>query len=85
MSCQRSEAEENARRALAERAVPLLPGRLFATAPETAQVLRSDERTVRRALERGDIPGFRVGQHWRVPVAWLREQAGLGGGDAATA
>ena len=63
----------------------LPPGRLFATAPETAQVLRSDERTVRRALEAGQIPGFRVGVTWRVPVAWLREHAGLGSDGAPAA
>jgi excisionase family DNA binding protein len=63
----------------------LPPGRLFATAPETAQLFRSDERTIRRALERGEIPGFRVGQHWRVPVAWLRQQAGLDGDGAPAA
>jgi len=60
---------------------PALPaGRLFATAPEAAKVLRSDARTLRRALAAGTIPGFRVGATWRIPVAWLREQAGLGDG-----
>jgi hypothetical protein len=61
-------------------ATALPPDRLFATAPETAQVLRSDERTVRAALEAGQIPGFKVGVTWRVPVSWLREQAGLDSG-----
>lgn len=60
----------------------VLPRRLFATAPETAAILRTDERTVYRALAAGVIPGTRVGTVWRIPVAWLREQAGLGG-DAA--
>jgi excisionase family DNA binding protein len=58
-------------------------GRLFATTPEAAQVLRTDERTLRRALEAGQVPGFRVGVTWRIPVAWLREQAGLGDGAPA--
>jgi excisionase family DNA binding protein len=58
-------------------------GRLFATAPEAAKVLRTDERTLRRALEAGQVPGFRVGVTWRIPVAWLREQAGLGDGAPA--
>ena len=60
----------------------MLPRRLFATAPETAAILRTDERTVYRALAAGAIPGTRIGTVWRIPVAWLREQAGLRGGDA---
>jgi hypothetical protein len=84
MSHQRSEAAEHGHQLRwAEGVLP--QGRLFATAPETAQVLRSDERTVRRALEAGQIPGFRVGVTWRVPVAWLREQAGLGSGSEPAA
>jgi excisionase family DNA binding protein len=60
-------------------------GRLFAKVPEAAELLRMDERTVRRALVAGQIPGFRVGATWRVPVAWLREQAGLGSDGAPAA
>jgi excisionase family DNA binding protein len=60
-------------------------GGLFADVPETAAVLRYDARTVRRAIEAGEIPAVRAGDRWRVPTAWLREQARLGGGDAASA
>jgi excisionase family DNA binding protein len=63
----------------------LPPGRLFATAPEAAEILRADPRTVRRALEAGEIPGLRVGGRWRIPVAWLRQQAGQGGDSAPAA
>jgi excisionase family DNA binding protein len=49
--------------------------RLFATVNETAAITRYDPRTVRRAIERGEMPGIKVGVTWRVPVAWLREQA----------
>lgn len=59
--------------------------RLFATAPETAGVLHLDHRTVLRGLEAGEIPGFKVGRVWRVPTAWLREQATLGGATKASA
>jgi excisionase family DNA binding protein len=58
---------------------------LFADVPETAAVLRYDARTVRRAIEAGEIPAVRAGERWRVPTAWLREQARLGGSDAASA
>src|SRR5437016_2683138 len=84
MTSHRSEAAERGHQLhWAEGVLPA--GRLFATAPETAAVLRADERTVRRALEAGQIPGFRCGATWRIPVAWLREQAGLGGGGAPAA
>ena len=56
-------------------ALAALDGKLFTGVPETATVIDADQRTVRRALEAGEIPGVRIGQRWRIPVAWLREQA----------
>lgn len=41
-----------------------------------AHITGRDQRTVRRAIEAGRIPGQKVGSRWVVPVAWLREQAG---------
>jgi excisionase family DNA binding protein len=54
-----------------------LDGKLFAEVPEVAELLRNDVRTVRRAIERGEIPAIRTGQRWRVPTSWLRQAAGL--------
>ena len=54
-----------------------LGDRLFADVPETAALLRIDERTCRRSIERGEIPAIRTGQRWRVPTSWLRSAAGL--------
>jgi len=54
-----------------------LDGKLFATVPEAAVVLRSDPRSVRRSIAAGDIPCTRVGPRSLVPVKWLREAAGL--------
>ena len=54
-----------------------LSGRLFASVPEAAIVLRSDQRAVRRGIAAGDIPATAVGRVWRVPVSWLRQVAGL--------
>ncbi len=54
-----------------------LEGKLFATVPETAAVLRSDPRSVRRSIAAGDIPSTPVGPRRLVPVAWLRKAAGL--------
>lgn len=61
-----------ARNVLAE-----LEGKLFATVPEAAAVLRSDVRSVRRSIAAGDIPAQPVGPRKLVPVAWLRRAAGL--------
>jgi excisionase family DNA binding protein len=62
--------------------------RMFTTVPVVAQLLDLDERTVRRGIERGQLPGLRVGSAIRVPVAELLRLAGLDGtqgsnGDAA--
>jgi excisionase family DNA binding protein len=54
-----------------------LDGQLFADVPEVAQLLRSDVRTIRRAIAAGEIPAIRTGQRYRVPTKWLREAAGL--------
>ena len=51
-------------------------GRLFATVPEAAAILRYDVRTVRRAIAAGEIPAVRVGATYRIRVSWLRKQAG---------
>lgn len=54
-----------------------LKDKLFATVPETAVVLRSDVRSVRRAIAAGEIPAQAVGPRKLVPTAWLRKAAGL--------
>lgn len=54
-----------------------LEGKLFATVPEAAVVLRSDVRSVRRSIAAGDIPATPVGPRKLVPVTWLRQAAGL--------
>jgi excisionase family DNA binding protein len=53
-----------------------LDGYDFASVPETAAVLRVDDRTVRRRVADGTIPATRVGAEYRIPVRWLREAAG---------
>lgn len=54
-----------------------LSGKIFASVPEVAGIIGRDERTVRKCVESGSIPGQKFGANWSVPVAWLREQAGL--------
>jgi excisionase family DNA binding protein len=69
----------------AEAALDRLKGRLFATTTEVAAILGYDPRTIRRAIEAGEIPSVQAGSTRRVPVSWIREQARLGsdGPDAA--
>jgi hypothetical protein len=54
-----------------------LDGKLFASVPEVAVILRSDVRSVRRSIAAGDIPCIPVGPRKLVPVAWLQKAAGL--------
>ena len=54
-----------------------LAGKLFADIPAVADILGRDERTVRHAAEKGEIPAKKVGARWLVPTAWIREQAGI--------
>lgn len=61
----------------AQAALGRLGDRLFATTTEVAAILRYDGRTVRKAIEAGDIPAVRAGSTWRVPTAWLRAQIGV--------
>ena len=61
----------------AEAVLDKLSGQLFASVPEVALVLRSDPRSVRRAIAAGDIPCIPVGPRKLVPVTWLRQAAGI--------
>jgi len=63
--------------AAARDVIDRLDGQLFASVPEAATVLRSDPRSVRRAIAAGDIPAQPVGPRKLVPVSWLRKAAGL--------
>jgi excisionase family DNA binding protein len=79
--------EQEAAQMLSDHVIP--PGRLFVSVPEASAILGLDRegRTVRKAIEAGEIPAVRVGPQWRIPVAWIREQARLSaaaaGGPAA--
>ena len=65
------------RQAAARDVLADLEGKLFASVPEAAVVLRSDPRSVRRSIEAGDIPCTPVGPRKLVPVTWLRKAAGI--------
>ena len=67
----------------ARAALERLDGKLFATTSECAAVLRYDARTVRAAIEGGEIPHVKYGSTYRIPVSWILEKAGLGGGNPA--
>ena len=65
-------ASKQAREVLAD-----LEGKLFATVPEVAVILRSDVRSIRRAIAAGEIPAQPVGRRKLVPVLWVRHVARL--------
>lgn len=62
----------------AQQALDRLKGRLFASTTETAAIFGYDARTIRKAIEAGEIPSVQAGRDRRIPVAWIREQARLG-------
>jgi excisionase family DNA binding protein len=49
----------------------------FHTVNETAQVLRTDRKTVYEAIARKEIPAVRIGRVLRVPSAWLKRAAAM--------
>lgn len=54
-----------------------LRGRLFVSVPEAAaEVFRLDERTVRRAIADGQVPGVKVGNKTLIPVPKLLAMLG---------
>jgi excisionase family DNA binding protein len=63
---------------------PLVAG-TFTSIRQAARILRLSPQTVRRALCRGELPGFKVGRQWRVfldPPRWLARAEGRGAGCA---
>ncbi len=52
--------------------------RTLLTVPEVAEILRMHSVTVYRFVQRGVIPGFKVGNTWRISKAsldrWLLEE-----------
>jgi excisionase family DNA binding protein len=50
---------------------------MFTTVPVVAKLMDLDERTVRRGIERGEIPAVRVASATRIPVTALLRLAGL--------
>lgn len=50
-------------------------GANFATGPETCSIMRLNRRTFYDMIGAGKIPHTRAGRDYRIPLAWLREQA----------
>jgi excisionase family DNA binding protein len=57
------------------------------TVRQVAEYLSVNERTVYRMAERGDLPGFKVGDTWRFRRAdidaWIEQQQRKRGGNAS--
>jgi excisionase family DNA binding protein len=47
----------------------------FLKVPDAATILGLDVRSLRRAIEAGQIPATKVGAQTLIPTAWLRQQA----------
>lgn len=69
----------------AKDAAARLKSKLFATTTEASAILGCDGRTVRAAIEAGQIPAVRTRNTYRIPTAWLMEQARLGTADGSAA
>jgi excisionase family DNA binding protein len=47
----------------------------FLTVAQTAEIFRTDPRTVRADIAAGRIPAVPLGQSYRIPTRWVREKA----------
>jgi excisionase family DNA binding protein len=52
-------------------------GKFFMTVPEIANLTRVDQRTLRRAIEDGQLAAVRIGNAVRIPTAAFLRLAGL--------
>ena len=43
------------------------------TVRQVAQLLQVEPRTIRRNIERGDIPAKKIGRVWRIPQSFVIE------------
>ena len=46
--------------------------RLVIPASEAAKLLGTDNNVVQKMLERGEIPAYREGRNWKIPVYLLK-------------
>lgn len=53
------------------------------TVSEVAQLLRVGKNTVYRALEEGELPGFKIRGCWRIPRVELDQWVRAGGSQAS--
>ena len=45
---------------------------LIASAAEAAKLLKTDTHTVHRKLRTGEIPAYREGTNWKIPIDLLK-------------
>jgi excisionase family DNA binding protein len=57
-----------------------LDGRDFARVTEVADIFEVDNRTIRSRIADGLIPATKMGSEYRIPVRWVLQEAGVGGG-----
>jgi excisionase family DNA binding protein len=51
-----------------------MQGKVLLSVEEASAATGLDQKTVRAAVARGDIPGRRIGRLIKIPVWWVEEQ-----------
>jgi excisionase family DNA binding protein len=54
------------------------------TVNQVADLLQVEPRTIRRNIERGDVPAKKIGRIWRIPRTFVLQFLQAEGGDHAT-
>ena len=49
----------------------------FTSVHEVARILNLTRQTVVKLLEKGDLPGVKLGNRWRIPVERLADRLGV--------
>lgn len=65
------------RNTLSQRDVARLLGQLYVSPTEAARLLRIGRTTLYRMIGTGDIPVQYFRNRPRIPVAWIKERAGI--------
>lgn len=60
-----------------------MQAKVFLSVHEAAEATGLNVKTVRAAIERGEIPGQRIGRLFKIPRWWVDQQREGPGSDAA--
>jgi excisionase family DNA binding protein len=57
---------------------------IMLTVNQVAELLQVEPRTIRRNIERGDVPAKKIGRIWRIPRTFVQAYLEPAGSDHAT-